>query len=320
VTVQFQLQQLHFQRTARELRRRLDDATRLREVLALVLAQIDFWAMAVYPHPHPADTTTLWVITCRVPATDEEPLRAAVNDAIFAPHLNQEWGLTLHSLFTLVDDSFVRISTSVVDAPLPPPAPPRAPSPAPLAPIASPSPPLPPPPRPSPPPPHPSPPPPHPSPPPPHPSPPPPPPPPEAPPPGQPGQLHVVTLRFGLEEQYMGGFAHTPDAAADAALADVISQTIREAVGASVYGIALDESASADAKTVTWQVDTTVPLSEAHAVVPVLENPLLVDQITSNMWALGGAYEHSAFAQSTAQVTTVSMGLAFAPPPPPPPG
>ena len=101
--VQFQLRQLHFRRTARELRRQLtDDATRLKDALRAVLPDFDFWTLIVYPHPNPADSTTLWTVTCRVPVGEEQALRSAVSDAIFAPHLNQEWGLTLHSLFALV--------------------------------------------------------------------------------------------------------------------------------------------------------------------------------------------------------------------------
>ena len=114
----------------------------------------------------------------------------------------------------------------------------------------------------------------------------------------------------------MGSFYYTPDAAADAQLSETIAHAIEAAVGASVYGLALHESVSADAKTVTWQVDITVPVSEAHAVTPVLESPLLVQHITADLWSLGGSYEHSTFAHSAGHaVTTVSTGLAYAPPP-----
>ena len=115
----------------------------------------------------------------------------------------------------------------------------------------------------------------------------------------------------------MASFVHAADAAADAQLAETVGHALEASMGgAAVYALALQESVSGDATTVTWQVDVTVPVADVAITTAAIDDPLLVQHVTADVWALGGAYEHSTFAQPAAHaVTTVSTGLAYAPPP-----
>ena len=100
-TVEFTLHQLHYAR-ARALLTGADAVAKLSTSLHHALRRAHIWSMVITQAGASNGVFTPWTVTCVVPAGEEALLKAEVLDAIFIPHVNQQWEFAGHSLFSLV--------------------------------------------------------------------------------------------------------------------------------------------------------------------------------------------------------------------------